>query len=430
VAFSSDGRLLATGDWLGTAMLWDVVQTDHSLELDRMNGHGRIGALSFSPDNRTLVTTGDEAAMLWNVVEHGAPRLVTDLSEHADPPGRILTTTFRPGGRSLATANSNGTASFWDMTKPAEPSLTHTVPTHSVEVISAAFSADGRTVAAAGNDGRVRLTDVTDPARPVPLGAFKENVRPQRLNMSAMTFSPDGNTLAIANKKERSVLWDVTNRSAPVRLKTLSTPFVDSVTFSPDGRTLVVNGGLRKSTFWDVTDRSAPSQLAQLNGDISWMAFSPDGNTLATGTYQSAVLWDVTNRARPGRLATLTAHDRWEPSFAFSPDGKTLATGSWDQTGILWDITDRTKPIRLATLERNWSQSISMLFSPDGHTLVASGDTDLRTSTVAIWDYTDLNSFRADPAKTACAVTGGRGLTAEEWARYIPELPYQRTCGS
>jgi WD40 repeat protein len=431
VAFSSDGRLLATGDWLGTVLLWDVLLTDEALLLDRLDGRGSIGALSFSPDDRTLASTGDEAAILWNVAEHGAPRLATDLSERADTHGRVLTTTFRPGGKSLATANSDGTATFWDMTKPTEPVLTNTVPVHSVEVHSAAFSPDGRTAAAAGSNGRVQLTDVTDPARPQQLGAFTEGMEPQQLDMSRMAFSPDGRTLAVINKSDHAVLWDVTNRSAPTRLTRLGSIYSSVLAFSPDGRTLLANDFPRyTTTIWDLTNRASPTQIGQLKGSIRWLTYSQDGTTLATATDKKATLWDVTNRVSPRRLSTLTAHDTWDPSFAFSPDGKTLTTGSWDHTGILWDITERNKPIRLSMLERNWSQSISMLFSPDGKTLVASGDDDLRTSTVAIWDYTELNTLRADPAKTACAVTGNRGLTTEEWARYVPELPYQRTCGS
>jgi hypothetical protein len=69
-------------------------------------------------------------------------------------------------------------------------------------------------------------------------------------------------------------------------------------------------------------------------------------------------------------------------------------------------------------------------FSSDGRTVAAAGLVSAggRINTiVSLWDYTELNDFRADPTKQACVITG-RGLTAEEWASYIPELPYQSTC--
>jgi hypothetical protein len=46
---------------------------------------------------------------------------------------------------------------------------------------------------------------------------------------------------------------------------------------------------------------------------------------------------------------------------------------------------------------------------------------------VLAWDLIPLNQLRADPSRTACAIAG-RGLSKDEWARYIPELPYRRTC--
>jgi hypothetical protein len=65
------------------------------------------------------------------------------------------------------------------------------------------------------------------------------------------------------------------------------------------------------------------------------------------------------------------------------------------------------------------------MFGRDGRTL-AVGGTDPRAA-VTLWSYTQLNSLRADPARHACAITG-RGLTAAEWARHVPEFPYRRTC--
>jgi hypothetical protein len=52
---------------------------------------------------------------------------------------------------------------------------------------------------------------------------------------------------------------------------------------------------------------------------------------------------------------------------------------------------------------------------------------DRHSRTAGLWDHSPLNDLRADPVAHACAIAG-RGLTAEEWARYIPELPYRRSC--
>jgi WD40 repeat protein len=141
----------------------------------------------------------------------------------------------------------------------------------------------------------------------------------------------------------------------------------------------------------------------------------------------TAMLWDVVAPAHPHRLGTLTGHQGWVRSLSFSPDGQTLATGSQDHTVILWDVADRLKPIRLATVNRTGLQTSVVRLSPDGHTLATGADFGRDTPNISFWDYRELTALRADPAKQACAVAG-RGLTPDEWARYVPELPYQATC--
>jgi len=159
------------------------------------------------------------------------------------------------------------------------------------------------------------------------------------------------------------------------------------------------------------------------------VAFSPDGRTLVTGSQdQTAIVWDVTDRARPHRLAVLTGHRRGVPTVAFSPDGRILATGGREETVRLWDATNPAVPIRLATIRNGLDgEARAVAFRRDGRTLAVTGQSGGDHATVTLWSYAKLNSLRADPAGYACAITD-RGLTAREWARYIPEFPYRRTC--
>jgi energy-coupling factor transporter ATP-binding protein EcfA2 len=163
-------------------------------------------------------------------------------------------------------------------------------------------------------------------------------------------------------------------------------------------------------------------------GSVNSVAFSPDGHTLATGsTDQTVILWDVTDPIRPAPIGQpLTGHTGWVSSVAFSPDGHTLATGSGDQTVILWDVTDPTRPTPIGPPLTGHTDIVnSVAFSPDGHTL-ATGSTD---QTVIMWNTTGITDLHSSSSlhRRACSVTG-QGLSPTEWARYIPDLPYQNQC--
>ncbi|HKS44560.1 MAG TPA: hypothetical protein VJT49_05490 [Amycolatopsis sp.] len=174
--------------------------------------------------------------------------------------------------------------------------------------------------------------------------------------------------------------------------------------FSPDGNTLATASYDRTARLWDVRDRSHPKPLgAPLTGHTSWVStavFSPDGRLLATaGDDGTVLLWDVTDPARPVRLGDpISGGDGTIYLVAFSPDGRRLATADEKHTVHLWDISDPRRPASLSLLTGHTDAVRSVAFSPDGRTIAAGGDDD----TILLWDVTDPRA----PAPLGGPLTG------------------------
>jgi WD40 repeat protein len=432
MAFSPDGRMVAFGDSDGTTMLWSFVSDGwprETAELATLTSRGGpVRSMTFSRDGRSLVTTGDRrTATVWSTKGAFARDATAELpGPHA---GQVVGMAFRPDGRSLITAGSEGMAVPWDVADPARPVRRDALPLHSGKVIGMDLSANGRTLAVVGRDKAVTLLDVARPGKAEPLATIREPGDVVR----TLTFSPDGKTLAIGRRDGKTTLYDVADRTKPVLLATLSLKTVNSVAISSDGRTMAVSEGYSVS-MWDVANRSTPVRLtAMANAGIAvsagMLVFSPDGRMLAAADdgYGTARLWDVADRAQPHKLATLRfARGGSVDWVGFGPDGRTLAASDLDAV-MLWDIAQPTTPVRFATFNSPELQGFYAAFSSDGHTLAAGGTWSNLKQTVTLWDYAIPKSLRADPAGHACAITG-RGLTTDEWARYIPELPYRQTC--
>jgi len=358
VTFSPNGNTLASGSNDSSVRLWDVAE---GYCMGALHGHtSGVWSVSFSPDGQTLVSSSQDSSIrLWDVLQDNCLRV---LDGHT---GGVWAVTFSPDGNTLASGSNDSSVRLWDV---RDGEVLRALHGHSSGVRSVAWSPDGQTLASGSNDSSVRLWDVRD-------GEVLRALHGHTSEVRSVAWSPDGRTLASGSNDASVRLWDVAEGDC-VRALHGHTSGVRSVAWSPDGETLASGSYDRTIRLWDVPQGRCVKTLHGNSGGIRSVTFSPDGQTLASSGLDSLIrLWDVVE----GRcVKALHGHTSAVYSVSFSPDGRTLASGSDDSSVRLWDVADRR--CLLALQNHTWVHSVA--WSPDGQTL-ASGSND---SSVRLWD--------------------------------------------
>ena len=256
---------------------------------------------------------------------------------------------------------------------------------HSDGVYSLSFTPDGSWLAG-GRWGGTKVWSV----------ASRREVITIKKHWRLLAIRPDGQPFAF-QRDGNLLLWSVSEERVVTALPAGAKNRIWCADFSPDGN-FVAGGTIlprqnvnsrqhnqrvtdpRRNTtqatvrstavgiiIWSISDRKAIALLTGHNGDINDIAFSPDGQTLASASVDRTIkLWSV---AKGVAICTLPGYRASVHAIAFSPDGALLASGSWDRTIKLWSIPDGKE---LAALKEHRERIWSIAFSPDGR-LIASG---------------------------------------------------------
>ena len=366
IAFSANGKLMATGSSDAQAKIWDAITGE---VLYTLSGHTLpVTAVAFDPTSTRLVTSGwDRTVRVWEITPAreelfipvdlpwslrasyspvGTELLTDDPTESSakvwdttsgkdlltlnEEDASLSLTMYSPDGSFIA-GSSEKTITIFDA-RTGNPRFRLTGHTDAITAID--FSPDGTHLASGSGNGEIIIWNLVDGKALSSLqGAIAGSLPVVRYSIFALAFSPDGKRLLSGDTYGQGIIWDLTTGE---KLLTLiyeegigNASFPDigfDAAYSPDGKRVALTGGLGTTRIWDAITGEEVLVLKGHTGSVVSVAFSPDGKQIATASVDGmAKVWD----ARTGlNLLTLPVDSRGAGGVSFRSDGKRLAVGA------------------------------------------------------------------------------------------------------
>ena len=351
----------AVGGWDGKIELWDMA----GKKLSILRGHAE--------EIQGLLPPAIDGKIQDEIQNRQFPKEPREENIH------ILAVAFSPDGTLLASGSRDKTVRVSKISSEEEPI---TLRNHTGWVNVLTFSPDGKILASGSTDNKVLMWDTDTGKLLVTLIGHINGI-------TALTFSPDGSTLASASIDGTVLFWNTKTRNQlPTRI-TGHTEWVKAVAFLKESTTfasVAFNGVI---TLWDVkTSQKSDHQIIEHQDTLTVLAFSPDGTKLASFSGKSKVMFEaglglssarytlgglirITDVSTGKELETLT--EKGVPlALTFSPDGKTVAFGTWT-TIRLWNLETGVK-LDIPFTDKNVNGLVPgvwhLVFSPDGKKLV------------------------------------------------------------
>lgn len=376
LAWSPDGCLLASGDMAGTIRLWEPGQpaaaTDSAICRQTLVGHkGYIDSLAFTPDGKLLASgSWDGTVKLWHmtpeqVMQGTGATLHATLTGHSD---RVRRVAWSPDGQTLVSSGRDRSIFLWDR---EQSSYQIVLQGHIGEVWTVAFTPDGRSLLTGSEDGRLRLWDTQS-------GQCTRVIQGHATALYDVAWSPDDTEIAACGLDGWITIYTLSDdlpRVVASRTLGSATGVVYGLSWghgnSPDSRRLATSAVDTAVCIWHAEAEDVRAQLHYANDVYPFfrrLAWSPDGQRLAIGTYRNGVqLFALGTQHLPWRAEPVPLLIR---QVAWHPDGAQLAGAGDDGVIYLWDTVEGALGRQLA---HHYGMITSLAWHTDGVYLVSGG---------------------------------------------------------
>lgn len=401
LAFNADGSRLLAGMESGTVRIWNLTNIRQSVSFPVHRAP--VTGLAAIPGIPAFVSVSrDCTAKIWHP-DRATPNYT--LLGHTDD---LYGIAVSHDGFRMATAGGDGICKLWNVTERNER-ITLVPPRNPGWVNDLCMTADGQTVFAGTQDGFVRAWNARRGQVDRVLLDPNQEARPAEV--SGLALSADETKLMIGYGSTDGILIDLATGKESRRLKGAVGTF-SSIAFSPDGNCVATGGLDRSATIWTL-DGFGRTLSYQGHGDIvSDAEFSPDGRYVASCSNDgTARLWDAATGAE------IRVFQPPEPQHlycvAFSPDGFLLASGGNGRSVVVWETA--TGKVR-CVFSGHLKDILQIRFSPDGASLAsAAADSAARLWSLPIQREVMVLKGHAAGVKTVAFSSNGRTIATGSW---------------